>query len=45
VIRQQTLLEGGSKKDSSKQDKSAYKLVKAGDIAYNRRAQGRYRTV
>ena len=36
VIRQQTLLEGSSKKDSSNQDKSAYKLVRPGDIAYNK---------
>jgi type I restriction enzyme S subunit len=36
VIRQQALLEGGSKKDSSKQDKSAYKLVHPSDIAYNK---------
>lgn len=36
VIRQRTLLEGGSKKDSSNQDKSAYKLVRVGDIAYNK---------
>src|SRR5882762_1490412 len=35
VIRQQTLLADSSKKDSSNQDKSAYKLVKPGDIAYN----------
>jgi len=36
VIRQQALLEGSSKKDSSNQDKSAYKLVRPGDIAYNK---------
>lgn len=36
VIRQQTLLEGSSKKDNSNQDKSAYKLVHPGDIAYNK---------
>ncbi|CAN5157780.1 restriction endonuclease subunit S [soil metagenome] len=36
VIRQRALLEGSSKKDSSNQDKSAYKLVRPGDIAYNK---------
>jgi type I restriction enzyme S subunit len=36
VIRQQALLADSSKKDSSNQDKSAYKLVKPGDIAYNK---------
>ncbi|MBA4157763.1 MAG: restriction endonuclease subunit S [Gemmatimonadetes bacterium] len=36
VIRQLALLEGSSKKDSSNQDKSAYKLVRPGDIAYNK---------
>ena len=36
VIRQQMLLEDSSKKDSSKLDKSAYKLVRPGDIAYNK---------
>ena len=36
VIRQKTLLDGGSKKDSSNQDKSAYKLVCPRDIAYNK---------
>jgi len=41
VIRQRILLEDSSKKDSSKkdssnQDKSAYKLVRPGDIAYNK---------
>lgn len=36
VLRQETLLKGGSKKDSSNQDKSAYKLVRPGDIAYNK---------
>ena len=36
VIRQQTLLEDGSKKDSSKLDRSAYKFVRPGDIAYNK---------
>ena len=36
VIRQQALLEDSSKKDSSKLDKSAYKLVRRGEIAYNK---------
>lgn len=36
VVRQQALLEESSKKDSSNQDKSAYKLVRPGDIAYNK---------
>ena len=36
VIRQQALLAGSSKKDSSNLDKSAYKLVRPGDIAYNK---------
>jgi type I restriction enzyme, S subunit len=36
VIRQQALLADGSKKDSSNQDKTAYKLVRPGDIAYNK---------
>ena len=36
VIRQERLLAESSKKDSSKQDKSAYKLVQRGDIAYNK---------
>ena len=36
VIRQKTLLEDSSKKDSSNQDKSAYKLVYPDDIAYNK---------
>ncbi len=36
VIRQKALLEGSSKKDSSNQDKSAYKLVQPGDLAYNK---------
>lgn len=36
VIRQQSLLDNSSKKDSSKLDKSAYKLVRPGDIAYNK---------
>lgn len=36
VIRQKALLEDSSKKDSSNQDKSAYKFVRPGDIAYNK---------
>ena len=36
VIRQKALLEDSSKKDSSNLDKSAYKLVRPGDIAYNK---------
>ena len=37
VVRQKNLLEEeGSKKDSSRLDKSAYKLVEPGDIAYNK---------
>jgi type I restriction enzyme S subunit len=36
VIRQQALLEDSAKKDSSNLDKSAYKLVRPGDIAYNK---------
>lgn len=36
VIRQQTLLADSSMKDSSNQDKSAYKLVRPGDIVYNK---------
>jgi len=36
VIRQQALLADGSKKDGSNQDKSAYKLVRPGNIAYNK---------
>ena len=36
VIRQMDLLADSSKKDSSNLDKSAYKLVRAGDIAYNK---------
>ena len=36
VIRQQVLLVDTSKKDSSRQDKSAYKLVRPGDVAYNK---------
>lgn len=36
IIRQRALLADSSKKDSSNQDKSAYKLVRPGDIAYNK---------
>ncbi len=36
VVPQQALLEDSSKKDSSRLDKSAYKLVRPGDIAYNK---------
>ena len=36
VIRQRALLEDSSKKDSSNLDKAAYKLVRRGDIAYNK---------
>jgi type I restriction enzyme S subunit len=36
VIKQRELLADSSKKDSSKKDKSAYKLVCPGDIAYNK---------
>lgn len=36
VIPQRTLLEGSSKKDSSNQNRAAYKLVCPGDIAYNK---------
>jgi len=36
VIQQSDLLSDTSKKDSSNLDKSAYKLVQAGDIAYNK---------
>lgn len=36
IIRQKTLLEDSAKKDSSNQDKSAYKLVRPGEIAYNK---------
>ena len=36
VIPQRTLLADSSKKDSSNQDKSAYKLVLPSDIAYNK---------
>lgn len=36
VIQQKALLSDSSKKDSSNQDKSAYKLVQPGDIAYNK---------
>lgn len=36
VIRQESLLSDSSKKDSSNLDKSAYKLVRPGDIVYNK---------
>lgn len=36
VILQQALLADGSKKDGSNQDKSAYKVVRPDDIAYNK---------
>ena len=36
VIRQSTLLADKSKKDASRLDRSAYKLVRPGDIAYNK---------
>jgi type I restriction enzyme S subunit len=36
VISQKALLEGGSKKDSSNQDKVAYKLVCPGAVVYNK---------
>ncbi len=36
IMRQNFLLSNSSKKDSSRQDKSAYKLVKPGEIAYNK---------
>jgi type I restriction enzyme, S subunit len=36
IVQQRTLLEGSSKKDGSRQDKSAYKLVQPNDIAYNK---------
>lgn len=36
VISQRDLLRDTSKKDSSNQDKSNYKLVQSGDIAYNK---------
>jgi len=36
VIAQKELLADSSKKDSSRQDRSAYKLVRPGDIVYNK---------
>jgi type I restriction enzyme S subunit len=36
VVRQRALLADSSKKDSSREDKTAYKLVRPGDIAYNK---------
>ena len=36
IVPQKALLANSSKKDSSRQDKSAYKLVEPNDIAYNK---------
>jgi len=36
IVQQKTLLENSSKKDSSNQDKSKYKLIQPRDIAYNK---------
>ena len=36
VIRQQTLLQDSSQKDSSRLDRSGYKFVRPGDIVYNK---------
>ena len=36
IVRQKELLEDSSKKDSSRLDKTAYKLVEPGDVAYNK---------
>ena len=36
IVKQQSLLENTSKKDSSNMNKSFYKFVKPGDIAYNK---------
>jgi type I restriction enzyme S subunit len=36
IVRQAALLADSSKKDSSKQDKSAYKLIQPRDIVYNK---------
>lgn len=36
VIKQAALLADSSKKDGSNQDRSKYKLVRPGDIAYNK---------
>ena len=36
IIKQQTLLQGSSKRDSSRADRSGYKLVHPGDLAYNK---------
>jgi len=36
ILRQSDFLEGSSKKDSSNEDKSNYKRVKVGDLAYNK---------
>ena len=45
VIRQEALLADSSKKDSSNLDRSAYKLVCPGDIAYTRCGHGKARLV
>ena len=36
IVRQQELLQDSSKKDSSRLDRSDYKLVQPGDVAYNK---------
>ncbi len=36
IVKQRALLDGSSKKDSSNLDKSKYKLIQPGDIAYNK---------
>ena len=36
IVRQEALLANSSKKDSSNQNKTAYKLVQPNDIAYNK---------
>jgi type I restriction enzyme S subunit len=36
IIKQAELLEDSSKKDASREDKSSYKVVREGDIAYNK---------
>lgn len=36
IVKQRSLLEGSFRKDSSNLDKTAYKLVRPGDIAYNK---------
>lgn len=46
IVRQKSLLSDTSKKDSSNLNKTAYKLVRPGDIAYNTRcARGKARWV